>query len=266
MSAVVTLSERLAQLPPLPIYRFSVDQYQRLAGLGILSDMEPVELLEGLVVIKGQATMAPKILVQGWVNNGMHYPSSRVAQPLRRFSVDEYHEMFRTGLLTEEDRVELLEGWIVRKMTRNPPHDTAIALAMRLLTVNTPAGWHCRVQLALAADLSDPEPDLCIVRGSERDYSQRHPRPRDTALVVEVADTSLDTDRTIKWLLYARIGIPAYWIVNIPEQQIEVYTEATGIDPNPEYRHRHDYGLDDLVPLMIEGRQVARIAVRDLLP
>ncbi len=267
MATAASLPSRLESLPPLPVYRFSVDQYHHMADVGILSPHEPVELLDGVIVIKGNSTMAPKIRVPSFLDRaGRHRAAFRHPVPVRRFRVDEYRRMRETGVLGEEDRVELLEGWIVQKMTRNPPRDTGLGLLIRALTAVMPTGWYSRTQMALATDFSEPEPDLTIVRGSERDYRAQHPRPRDTALVVEVADTSLDTDRAVKGLLYARVGIAAYWILNVVDGQVEVYGDSTGPDPNPEYRRRIDYVAGEFVPLLIEGREVARIAVADLLP
>ncbi len=80
-----------------------------------------------------------------------------------------------------------------------------------------------------------------IVRGARRDYADRHPSPADPAPVVEVADTTLQRDRTLKQRVYARAGVPRYWIVNLPEQQIEVYSDPIGPDELPVYRERHDY-------------------------
>src|SRR5215208_5522260 len=89
--------------------------------------------------------------------------------PMRPFSVSEYGRMIETGVLAEDDPVELLEGWIVFKMTRNPPHDVAVALTGKLLIRVLPAGWHVRSQSAITTQDSQPEPDVAVVRGDERD-------------------------------------------------------------------------------------------------
>src|SRR5436305_4096318 len=82
--------------------------------------------------------------------------------PVRRFTVDEYHRMIQTGILEEDDSVELLEGWIVLKMPRNPPHDVAIDLAREAIETRLPAGWRVRVQSAITTSDSEPEPDLAV--------------------------------------------------------------------------------------------------------
>jgi Uma2 family endonuclease len=186
--------------------------------------------------------------------------------PVRRWTVDEYHNMIQTGVITEDDPVELLEGWIVLKMGRNPPHDVAIELTLEALRSTAPQGWRIRVQSAVTTDDSEPEPDLAVVRGNPRDYLNRHPGPQDVAVVVEVADSSLAHDRRDKGRAYAKAGLAVYWIINLVDSQVEVYTDPSGPGPAPAYGERHDYGINDAVPCAIEGQPIGPIPVRDLLP
>jgi Uma2 family endonuclease len=186
---------------------------------------------------------------------------------LHKFTVDEYQRMIRAGILTDEDPVELLEGWIVEKMPRNPPHDAVVArLINKVLAPRLPADWFCRGQSAVQTVTSQPEPDVAVVRGSEFDYLGRHPGPSDMALVVEVADCTLDRDREWKASIYARAAIPVYWIVILPDRQIEVYTEPTGPVADPVYRTIVVAALSGAASLVISGREVAAIPVRDILP
>jgi hypothetical protein len=253
---------KLSQFPSLPVHRFTVDQYHRMIEAGILGDEEPVELLEGLIVLKGNTTLVPAVHVLGMPP----YRQFNLPLPVRRFSVNEYHRMIREGILEESASVELLEGWIIRNMSRNPPHDVVLALILKIIGALVPANWHWRSQSAITTDVSEPEPDMAIVRGAERDYMQHHPRPRDTGLVIEVSDTTLLSDRQLKGPLYARVGIPIYWIVNIPDSRIEMYSDPTGPDPDPAYRQRRDFDLTELVPFILDGREIAKVPVRDLLP
>ena len=85
-------------------------------------------------------------------------------------------------------------------------------------------------------------------------------------MVAEVSDASLQQDRTTKKRLYARARIPVYWIINLVDNQVEVYTDPSGSAEQPDYRRRQDYGPGDTIPLMIEGTEVGRIAVNDILP
>jgi Uma2 family endonuclease len=182
-----------------------------------------------------------------------------------RFTVQQYRRMVETGILSENDMVELLEGWIVAKMTHNPPHDAAVNLTRCVIEPLLASGWHVRVQSAITTGDSEPEPDIAVVRGSLRRYVQSHPRPADIGLLIEVAETSLLEDRIDKGRLYARARIPIYWIVNIPERQVEIYTDPKG-GKSPAYRRRHDYGINDKLPLVIDGQEIARIAVKSCLP
>jgi Uma2 family endonuclease len=187
--------------------------------------------------------------------------------PVRRFTVDEYHQMIQAGILGEEDDVELLEGWIVPKMPRSPVHDGLITwVHNRVFAPRLPVGWHCRSQSATTTADSEPEPDLAAVRGSERDFLARHPGPADMAQVVEVSDSSLLRDRTYKAGIYARASVPVYWIINLVDRQVEVYTDPTGPDPAPSYRTRQIYRAGDLVPFVVDGRELGPIPAQDLLP
>jgi Uma2 family endonuclease len=186
--------------------------------------------------------------------------------PIRRFTVDEYHRLLAAGILPDGENTELLAGIIVPHMTRNAPHDGTVAATADAIRRRLPAGWTDRVQSALTTADSEPEPDVAIVRGGPRDWFTRHPGPQDTGLVVEVADTSLPGDRGLKAEIYARAAIPIYWIVNLVAGQVEVYTNPTGPVPAPRYQQRDDYGPGDAVPLVLDGVEIARIPVHDLLP
>ena len=186
--------------------------------------------------------------------------------PMRRFTVDEYHRMIEAGVFPEEDRLELLEGWIIAKMPRNPPHDVAILVVQRILGAELPAGWHFRAQMALTTPDSKPEPDLAVVRGEDVDYLSRHPTPADVALVIEVSDSTLAGDRDPKGRIYARAGLPVYWIVNLVDHRVEIYSSPTGPDANPRYRERRVVEPGETIPLLIDGREVARINERKLFP
>lgn len=187
-------------------------------------------------------------------------------EPIFRLSVAQYHQMIDAGILTEDDPVELLDGWLVQKMPTKPPHRAATGLTHAALQRVLPAGWFLEVQSAITTDTSEPEPDVFAVRGERRQYTERHPEPADLALVVEVSDATLSRDRGPKKSLYARNRIPVYWIVNLIDNQVEVYTDPTGPAEAPDYRQRRDYGVLDEIPLVIDGVEVVRFPVRELLP
>lgn len=182
-----------------------------------------------------------------------------------RLTVEQYHRMIEAGVLVEGDPVELLEGLLITKMTKNPPHDTSLSLTHYAIADLLPSGWVIRIQSAVTTGDSEPEPDIAVVLGPRRRYAKAHPRPKHVALLVEVADASLSEDRGRKARLYARARIPIYWIVNVREFKVEVYTDPKG-GRSPGYSRRRDYGIDDSVTLIIEGKEVGRIAVKELLP
>lgn len=183
-----------------------------------------------------------------------------------RLSVRQYQEMIRTGILAADDPVELLAGWLVYKLPKNPPHRIATRVAQQALEAVVPAGWYVDAQEPITLNDSEPEPDVMIVRGETRDYRDRHPGPEDLALIVEVADTTLERDRGVKRMVYARAGIPVYWIINLLERVLEVYEEPSGSGDDAGYQRHCYYGSADSTAIVIDGSDVGRVAVRDLLP
>ncbi|MGH9937172.1 MAG: Uma2 family endonuclease [Blastocatellia bacterium] len=188
------------------------------------------------------------------------------AEPIWRLSVEQYHEMINAGILTDDDPVELLEGWLIPKMPKKPPHRVTKQLTRDALALLLPPGWYVEEQEPITTGDSEPELDIAVIRGAPRDYLERHPGPDEIVLVIEVSDTTLRRDRGLKKRIYARAGIQVYWIINLPENQIEVYTEPTGEVEEPDYQRRQDYFPDDEVPVIIEGREVGRLAPREVLP
>lgn len=186
--------------------------------------------------------------------------------PVRRFTVEEYRRMGEVGVLTGDDRVELLEGWIVPKMIHNPRHDATIDQVQETVRPLLPRGWRIRIQSAITTGESEPEPDLAIVAGQPATFVSRHPGPVEIALVIEVADSSLATDRDLKGRIYARAGIPVYWIVNLIDRVVEVYRDSTGPGPAPAYRTREVFELSASVRLLVGGQDLGAIAVRELIP
>jgi Uma2 family endonuclease len=187
-------------------------------------------------------------------------------EPVCRLAVSQYHEMIAGGILADDEPVELLEGWLVPKMVKNPPHSTARHLTTKALEKLLPSGWHVRSQEPITLADSEPEPDIAVVRGDPGQYRLRHPGPEEVALVVEVADASLARDRTIKKRLYARAGIPVYWIINLQERRIEVFADPFSTGEFPDYRRHEDYAAEVEVPVMIQGREIGRIGVAAVLP
>lgn len=185
-----------------------------------------------------------------------------------RITVDEYHRMAGAGMFEPGTRIELLEGVLVAKMTKNPPHTQACDLIQYLLIHLLPAGFFFTMGSPLTIEGSDsePEPDAMVVRGRIRDFVGRRRTPADAALVIEVSDASYSLDRHHKWLTYAAAGVPIYWIVDLNRKRLEVHTEPTGQGEAARYSLTRLYGPEDEVPLVLDGREIARFPARDILP
>jgi hypothetical protein len=186
--------------------------------------------------------------------------------PIWRLTVEQYHQMLEVGILRDGEKVELLEGWLVPKMTKKPPAVTSLSLLNDLIREILPAGWCVRIQDPVTTGDSEPEPDLAIARGTPRDYAKRHPAPTDVGLVIEVAHTTLREDRGIMQRMYARAKIVEYWIVNLVENCVEVYTEPTGPARKPQYKGRQEYRAGQSVPVRLDGKVVGEVPVSEVLP
>jgi Uma2 family endonuclease len=178
---------------------------------------------------------------------------------LYRMTVDEYE---RIGEMLDDPRVELIDGYLVKKMPNKPEHSWATKAVLKALERRLPQGWVSRQEQPVRIPAYDePEPDIAIVRGTDDDYKHRIPEPTDVGLLVEVSATNASADRQ-QGNLYGRSGIPIYWLVNLVDRQVEVYT-----DPGPAgYASRRDFASGQQVPVVIDGRQGGQIAVDDILP
>jgi Uma2 family endonuclease len=148
-------------------------------------------------------------------------------------------------------------------MPKKPKHTTVTKKCQRTIERLLPPGWHVRKEDPVQLPIYDePEPDVSVVRGDEDAYLHRHPGPGDVTLIIEVAETSLTRNRGEKRDIYARAGIPTYWVVNLVDRQLEVYSNpAGGVYPAPTILGEHDSA-----DLVIEGRVVGQVAVAEILP
>ena len=176
-----------------------------------------------------------------------------------RWTRDMYERIAERGGL-DGLRVELVHGYILDKMSpQGGPHSTGIGLAQEVLSEVFSEGAYVRVQLPIRAlNQSEPEPDLAVVAGTPRDYTNEHPSA--ALLVVEVSHSTLATDRTKKLSVYAESGFPEYWILNIEDSCLEVYRDPDGTT----YRTRSTLQENDCVSPLT--RSTATIPVSDLLP
>jgi Uma2 family endonuclease len=185
--------------------------------------------------------------------------------PIWKLTVEQYHQMIAAGILTTDDRVELLEGWLIAKMPKSPRYSLITGLTREVLERLLPAGWFVDSQEPLTLSDSEPEPDVMLVRGSRRDYAEHHPGAADVGLVVEVADSSLMRDRKLKARIYARAGIPVYWLLNIAQTPawLEVYS-----DPSHElgaYQQHQEYQSGQSVSVTLDGQVVGTLALSEII-
>jgi Uma2 family endonuclease len=178
----------------------------------------------------------------------------------RRFTVDEYYTMADAGILTEDDRVELIEGEIVQMAAIGSLHAACVDRLNRLLVQQAGEAALVRVQNPVRlSDLSEPQPDLALLRPRTDYYAAGHPGPSDTLLIIEVAHSTLAYDREIKVPLYAVSGIPETWVVDLEGGEVRVYREAT--------KHGYDVVISLLPGALLSPQLVPQItvAVADLV-
>jgi Uncharacterized protein conserved in cyanobacteria len=144
----------------------------------------------------------------------------------KTFTVAEYYKLAEVGILKDTDKVELINGEIITMNPINSPHGGMVnRLAQKLIIgLNNQATVTIQNPVRLN-DLSEPEPDLAIAKYREDNYYKSHPTPEDILVIIEVSDSTLEKDRTIKIPLYATAKIPEYWIVNLVDKQIEIYRQ-----------------------------------------
>lgn len=188
-----------------------------------------------------------------------------VEPQVHQWTRSEYYKMAEAGLF-DGLHVELIEGQVIEMSPMGSPHITAVTLTGESLRQVFESGYFIRIQGPLDfGDISEPEPDVAVIAGTIRDYTEAHPST--AVLVVEVADTSLTYDRTIKASLYAKAGIAEYWIVNLRNRQLEVHRTPC-VDTGQRYGFRYAEvtlyaATENVAPL---ARPQATVSVVDLLP
>lgn len=146
--------------------------------------------------------------------------SIEILENISPISVSAYHIMYDKGAIEENN--ELIEGVIVEKMPKKPIHSAIVDKLNELIRNFLPSHLHVRQEQPITFLSSEPEPDLSVVKGSGKDYIYSH--PSSAGFIIEVAVTSLDLDRE-KINIYAKAGIPEYWIINVKQKEIEVYSD-----------------------------------------
>ena len=203
----------------LPIRRFNVDEYYKMAEIGILPWGGGYELIDGIVCLKGHGTP-------------------------RRFTVDEYYKMAEAGILSHDERVELVNGEIAEMSPIGKRHRSSVYALGHLISLQLGDQAIVGVQNAVHLDdCREFQPDVTILKSSDDFYLSNPPGPDDVLLLIEVSDSSLSYDRNVKLSLYAGAGVPEFWIVNIPDGVVEVYTDPS----EGEYQTSRVFGADDNV-------------------
>jgi hypothetical protein len=242
LTQTVSTDAELSGIPIDRLQRFTQQQFEIASEAGVFAKRDRVELVDGLIHQGG------------------------ASGPLYRLSLDQFH---RLDVISEFKRNELLGGWLVTRTPINPPHRIATYNTRVNLERLVPKGKYYVDQGApssMPRSDSEPLPDVQVIRGTVDDYPDRHPTPADLAIVVEISDSTISLDRNYKLRLYAREGISIYWIVNLASMWLEVYSDPSGPSENPTYRVHEQFGPHDEVPLVLDGIEVGKIAVRDLLP
>jgi Uma2 family endonuclease len=176
-------------------------------------------------------------------------------------TVEEYERMAAAGVL-DNPRVELINGYLVKKMGKNPPHVWVVDAIIEALRATLPLMWCRKEDPVRIPDFDEPEPDVAVVRGNRDDYRDRIPEPKDIVLLVEVAESTLDRDQGEKRRAYARGGVPVYWIINLVACQVELYANPAAGD----YQTLQVFKREEEIPVLIEGVEVGRILASEVLP
>lgn len=178
----------------------------------------------------------------------------------RLFSVDEFHRMGEAGILGEDDRLELIDGEIIAMTPIGPGHAGCVNRLTALLAGRVGSRAVLAVQNPVfLGEHAEPQPDVVLLKPRPDFYSHSHPAAQDVLLVIEVADSSADYDRTVKVPHYARAGIPEVWIVDLPQRVVEVYRKPE----DGEYREHLAVGSG--ADLRLPGLPGAQIAADDVL-
>jgi Uma2 family endonuclease len=183
-----------------------------------------------------------------------------------RLTVRQFEKMIDAGVFRDDDHVELLGGLLVDKMVKHDPHNFSVGEVAETFRALVQRDWIVREEKSVVLGLFwRPEPDVAVARGPRERYRSKGPRRADLGLLVEVADSTYAKDRGAKWRKYAASGVAVYWIVNLPLRQVEVYSAPAGRGKSAGYREIKIYRPDEEVPLILEGRELGRIKVSEVL-
>jgi Uma2 family endonuclease len=176
--------------------------------------------------------------------------SVQVARKL--FTTTDYHRMIEAGVFTEDDRVELIDGEIIKMFAIGPRHAACVDRLAEFLRDKVRKLAIVRVQNPVQLnEYSEPEPDIALLKRRADFYAQGHPLPADVLIAIEVSDTSVEKDRELKIPAYARAGIPEAWLVDLLNDRIEVHTQP-------------EQGVYQEVRIVLRGHKVVSRAIPQL--
>ncbi|MDP8933287.1 MAG: Uma2 family endonuclease [Cyanobacteriota bacterium] len=187
--------------------------------------------------------------------------TTEAALTLRKWTVKEYHKLGEIGIFNPEERLELIEGNIIKISAKGTVHASATRRTASLLhnLVGNQAAVYNKSPIALD-DNSEPEPDIAVVRIDPFDYATHHPTPSEVYLIIEVADSSLTFDREIKAKIYARSGIADYWVLNVGDRQLHVFREPA------ENGYQSEVILGETASISPSEFPAFNIAIQAMLP
>lgn len=196
-------------------------------------------------------------------------PETQQDGGLYRMTAETFFRAVDADVFPKKARVYLRNGQIYTKMAKKLPHSASTTVVLSALIPVLPEGWTYWIESPiLSHEFSAPLPDICLVRGRAQDYLQKgsFPKADEIALVVEIAESSLAEDRGEALADYAKANLPVYWIVNLIDWQVEVYTGPETVGEISRYAHREDYPVGREIPVTIDGVEVARVPAGSILP
>ena len=178
----------------------------------------------------------------------------------RKFTVEQFHKMAESGILNEDDRVELIRGEIIEMAAIGTKHAYCVRRLDKVLQRKLGDKVIISVQNPIGLDdSSEPQPDVAILKTREDDYLSAHPQPKDVFLIIEVADSTIKYDREVKIPLYAEEGVVEVWLVDINDECVEVYQEPV----NGKYQKVQTFSRGD--NLVMQAFSAVNISVNEIL-
>jgi len=193
-------------------------------------------------------------------------PATDAARRPYRFTVEQLMRMIETGVIPDDEDVELIRGRLYRR-TKYEPHNWTVLVLAEALRRMIPEGFYVREEKSLSHDpRSLPEPDVAVVRGRLREFRPQPPSTSEAMLLVEVCHHTKRADYHDRLSIYASAGVPSYWVVDVDGRKVAVHTEPTSQGPVGAFARLESFDEDASIPVVLDGREVGRIPVKDFLP